>query len=777
MQIPPGFHLAPSWALQLGQIGQWAILAAAVVLLVGAGLFIFAPKRAHIGTLAFVIGVAAIFVAGACLALLFLYDQFEFKYVAEHSWKDLSLAYKIAAIWSGQQGSFLLWATTSAIFGLLTLGGTGKYRRWYVTVFSLFLATLCGILCYESPFSVFQELTVGNQVYAPDNGQGLVPSLQNYWVVIHPPTIFLGFGSLTVLFAYAMSAMLTRDLKGWVSRVRPWALVSVAVLGLGVVMGGLWAYETQGWGGFWAWDPAENVSLVPWLLTAAFIHGIIVQTTRQRWSGSNVFLGALPFLLFFYGTFLVRSGFLDKFSVHSFAEMNRSALWILLGALIVAIVAFLSVWFAIGIKLARSADAPATNEGFARESAYRTAVIIIVGLAVSVALGMSVPFLIGLMGKEARIVEEPLYHQVVVWFFLPIMLLMAIVPFLSWKRMRFPDLMNRVAVIIGAAVCLVSITYFLGHSSWDTSAMLSFPFGFQVPRVPWVMLLFWFAAVTAIGNSWRLVEMFRKSKMGVGGFVAHLGIATVMAGLILSRGLEKKQQALVMEGTPAQAMGYTVSVKGMTSDPATDRDNRVQFVLASLDEKGNDPSFVANPRFFYTAMQGADPEAFTGPHVERRLSHDIYVSLAPPLANLWEEPQHFMVGESKEGDSISITYLGLTRHGDAGHSGTAFGARLKIIEEGRTYFAEPKFVIGLGPDSPQATPSLKAMLVGMNAADHSILLQMPYNHTLYPLEIYYKPMTILIWIGTALMTVGGLLSAFYRKRVVGKNDAQIVTCT
>src|ERR1044072_687528 len=466
-----------------------------------------ATRREKLGRLAFVLGCSTIAGAFASLATLFVTDQFHFEYVANHSWRSIPFAYKVAAVWAGQQGSFLLWALTSAIFGVLVLRKTGAFQRWFVIVYSIFLASLCGILAYETPFHLIKDFFVQGIQYAPPDGGGLNPSPQNYWVITHPPTIFMGFGSLAVPFALAVAALLNRDAKSWVPIVRPWALISLSILGLGLVMGGLWAYETQGWGGFWAWDPVENVSFVPWLFTVAFVHGLIVQSTRSRWHGTTLLMGGLPFLTFVYGTFLTRSGFLSKFSVHSFAEMNRSALWILLGLLVALSAGFVGVWVTLGRKLGKANDKPQQQDGFNRETGDRFGVILLTGLATAIGLGMSVPFFVGLGGGNGKVVEEPLYHSVVVWFFAPIMLLIGLVPFLSWRKQQqtrgagevravpaYIRLLNVFGITIGVLGLTMMALKFPFMTDWSIHAHelppIDFPFGVHVPRFSWAIFLF-----------------------------------------------------------------------------------------------------------------------------------------------------------------------------------------------------------------------------------------------------------------------------------------------
>lgn len=763
-----GIYAAPGWAAAIGWLGRGLVIAAVVFFLAAsvAGPLGSKVKFAKIQAAAFVAGALSLFGAMGCLAWLFLGDQFEYGYVAAHSSRAPMAAYKVAAIWAGQQGSFLLWACASALFGVISYRSAGVYRSWYLSVFGACLASLSAILAFETPFGLLPGMIADGRVYVPADGVGLVPSLQNYWVVIHPPTIFMGFGSLTVLFAYGASAMIVGDLRTWAGLVRPWSLVSLAILGLGVVMGGLWAYETQGWGGFWAWDPVENVSLVPWLLVAAFVHGLMVQCSKRKWFAANALLAGLPFVLFVYGTFLTRSGYLDKFSVHSFAQMDRTALWILFGFLVAVTAGFTGLWLFRGPRVARELASGVIEPGMNRESFFLAGTILLTGLALTITIGMSVPFFSGLLGRDAKVVEEPLYHSVTVWFFAPIMVLMAVGPLLSWHRSTVRSLLAKLWIVAGTAILVECATILvLRFSDWgnvaDPSARIQFPLGVTVPRIPWVLLLFFLSALSIAANGTRLVTLFKRSKLGVGGFLAHVGVAVTLGGLVLSRGLEQRQQILVMEGTPAEALGYRIDFDRMTSDPARDNRNKAVFSVAPQ-EGGSD--FKAMPAYYMTPGEDGQPTAFTSPYIDHQWSHDLYVALETPQTNLWDEPERFGPGETKQGTGVSITFEGLEMHGSPGQPGTRIGAKLRVVEDGRTYRSEPDMGMNGKGDSPEASPSLRARLTGIDASDGSILLQMPYVHTLFPIELYYKPMTILVWLGTGLMTLGGMLAALARAR-------------
>ncbi|MDK3156340.1 cytochrome c biogenesis protein CcsA [Kamptonema cortianum] len=236
----------------LGYFGSFAVLAVLVLCLATIIVGLKGSDSKGLGGVLLLAATAGNFIAISILATLMLTSQFQFEYVRKHSALDHELHYRLAATWSGQEGSFLLWAVCSSLFVALLYPKVRHYRRWFEVVAAAFLAALAGILAFESPFTLTQA---GVDL---SDGFGMPPSLMNYWVVIHPPTIFLGFGSLTALFAMSMAAMLHKDHESWVPIIRPLTIVATTLLGLGLCMGGFWAYETLGWGGFWAWDPVET---------------------------------------------------------------------------------------------------------------------------------------------------------------------------------------------------------------------------------------------------------------------------------------------------------------------------------------------------------------------------------------------------------------------------------------------------------------------------------------------------------------------------------------
>jgi len=776
-ELPLNLPVASRAWLFAGDLGRFFIWAGLILFLVAAVLHVSAKKNP---TLFFILGCSCIFAAFITLGALIVNNQFEYSYVFEHSEPNNALQYKIATIWSGQEGSFLLWATTSAIFALLTVWSTGIYRRWFTVIYSVFLAALCGILAYESPFVVQR---IHGFAYVPPTGMGLAPSLQNYWVVIHPPTIFLGFGSLTVLFAYAMSALITRNFTDWTRLARPWALVSMSLVGLGLCMGGLWAYETLGWGGFWKWDPVENVSFVPWAFLVALVHGLIVQGTKGKWTFSNLFLAGMPFLLFCYGTFLTRAGFLDKISVHSFAEMDHTAHMVLLAFLLLAVASFLTLW------VLRWRRHPITVErkerGTYREGWYRFGSLFVVLLGAATAIGMSVPLIQYLSHQKPAAVEEHVYHLVLSWFFVPTMLMMAIAPFVSWRAMSLKQLGNRIFNVFSVTIGLLGVIMLVMNSSSygvpvDRGELIDFPNGMKVSLMPWVTFIIGLCLFVGVANIWRIAELWKKSKPSIGGFIAHIGVATAMAGLIISRALEHKQTYVLQEQQPsfsidANSLPYTLTLQEVDPQTLFDKNNRLQ-----LDVVGDGGKYTVHPGFYYRNDIQKGLEQMAWPAIHRELSHDSYFALQGQQLQATPEPINLKPGETKaftvtDWQSLheltyKVTYKKFAREGQVASACTKMLAQCVVeLPNGKKIEANPGMAIA-GQGGPEFIPAdldgdFNLSVAGMNVADLSMNFQLGYDRPIYILEFFYKPMVILVWLGAGILFVGGLLTAWYRRKV------------
>nr|MDQ3395556.1 cytochrome c biogenesis protein CcsA [Bacteroidota bacterium] len=302
-------------------------------------------------TSVFYIHGAAILGIAVTLFLIIYNHYFEYHYAWSHSSKNLPVEYIISCFWGGQEGSFLLWMFWNAVLGIVLINTNNFWKGPVMTVFSLvqaFLASMIlGVVILDlkigsSPFILLRDalsdpIFALNPDFVPEDGTGLNPILQNYWMVIHPPTLFLGFATTLIPFAYCISGLWIKKYSEWVRPALPWALFSAMVLGVGILMGAYWAYETLNFGGYWNWDPVENAVYVPWLVLVASYHTMITYKNSSSALKTSIILVVATFILILYATFLVRSGILGDSSVHSFVDLGLS------GQLLIYLFTFLAI--------------------------------------------------------------------------------------------------------------------------------------------------------------------------------------------------------------------------------------------------------------------------------------------------------------------------------------------------------------------------------------------------------------------------------------------------
>jgi cytochrome c-type biogenesis protein CcmF len=514
------------------------------------------------------------------------------------------------------------------------------------------------------------------------------------------------------------------------------------------------------------WDPVENVSFVPWVFTAALVHGLMVQATKKKWTIANLLLSGLPFLLFAYGTFLTRSGLLSETSVHSFANMNRSALKLLGGFLVISAITFFALltWRWLQYRKTVQPDPePGQYKGLHREGFFRLGAWLLAGLGIAAALGMSWPAIMAASGKASKVVEEPLYHSTMSWLYVPLMLAMAIAPMVAWRGMGAKAFANRLFGVLCVSVAAVGVIMMLAaRSPWIHSlgedAYIKMPFGYHVPSLTWVLILTSLSVLVIVSNLWRVSELIKRSKLSSAAFLTHVGVAVLMAGLITSRGLEKKEKIEVREGSHAVGLGYFVTYDKMTSD-VYDRNNKVLFTMVRGDEK-----WTAKPGLYY--VEGEDgPRPMVWPHIKSTPFYDIYFALQPPTNEI-SAPIQIRPGETKDLNGAMVTYENLVREGTPGAAGMKWGAKLKFGSGKVSKTVTPMMELtehGTIDHSVEVDSDVRVSMLAMNAGTNAVTIQLLSSHPIYPVEMFYKPLTILVWLGTAIMALAGLLSAFHRR--------------
>src|ERR671934_1776360 len=383
---------------------------------------------------ALVAALAPAAVASGVLLTALARHDFSFQYVADHTSKELPLGYTLTAFWGGQEGSLLLWLLILCGYGAAAVLTTRRVARdllaWTVPVLGFVGSFFAFMLVFvSSPFAT--------QI-APADGAGLNPSLQNPYMAIHPPLLYLGYVGLTIPFAFAAAALLSgRFDERWIVATRRWTILAWTALGIGILLGAKWAYEEVGWGGYYAWDPVENAALMPWLAATAFLHSVMVQEKKNMLRVWNATLVALAFCLSIFGTFLTRSGLIN--SIHSFAQSPIGA-WFLSFICLVAVFSVALIAWRLPLLRAQTKLESVAS----REAAFLYNNLLLVAFTLTVLWGVAFPLLSEAVRGEAVTVGAPYYDFFLKVFGLPLLLLMGIGPLVAWRRTSLRALRGKV---------------------------------------------------------------------------------------------------------------------------------------------------------------------------------------------------------------------------------------------------------------------------------------------------------------------------------------------
>jgi cytochrome c-type biogenesis protein CcmF len=454
----------------------------------------------------------------ASLALwkgLFTHD-FNIEYVAGYTSRNLPTAYVLTAFWAGQKGSLLFWALVLSLFGVLAQLMTSRRHKELMPY-------VAGITSGVAVFFIATMLFAANPFerlpFTPADGRGLNPQLQNPGMVIHPPMLYLGYISITVPFAFAMAALLTRKLDtGWLHAIRKWTILSWLFLSVGITLGMWWAYVELGWGGFWAWDPVENASLLPWLTMTAFLHSVMIQEKRGMLKRWNMSLIVTTFLLSIFGTFITRSGVIA--SVHSFTQSN---------------VGFFFLMFLLSVGAASFAllylrwpelEAETRLESLAsREAAFLFNNVVLVGIAFSVLWGTLFPILSEWVRGVKVTVGPPFFNRVNVPLGLLLLALTGIGPLIAWRKTSPRNLRRQFLWPVASGLVAGMVLISLGlRDGWAMGALMLAAFVLGTVTQEYArgtrarMRMYGEAAPLA------LVRLVGRNRRRYGGYLVHVGI-------------------------------------------------------------------------------------------------------------------------------------------------------------------------------------------------------------------------------------------------------------
>ena len=797
------FGLIPT----LGVVCVWTTLAA--LLLSMTAYLVAAARRdapgegkaaAKLGRAGFVLAALSTFGTAAALGTLLLTHRFDIQYVYDHSARAMSPLYYFPSFWAGQEGSFLLWGFWIAVLGLVLAWTAGPAERRVMPIYSGVLFFLVGMLTIKNPF--LPTMDQWGIPVSPTEGLGLNPNLENYWMVIHPPTLFLGFAALAVPFSFGLAALCWREWDGWLRRALPWGLFGFAILGLAMMMGGYWAYEMLGWGGFWAWDPVENGPFVPWMGLLGFLHAAQIQRVRGKFLKPTLVLALLPFSGALYETFLTRTGVLDKFSVHSFSTLGGNANNVLLGVLL------LSVALSVGALLWRCKALPKSEETTedisSREFGFTMAIVVLTLCGFIAAVGLSAPLLTSLLAKVGvahytATVREDYHNRALFPIAVLLALGMGLGPHLAWRGKGGPNSLHLVwsyALAVVAALGFVAASKYLGTPL--TAKML-------IPQ----LLLFTASAFAIFANIALLARLRRPRAVHhvvrpvwtVGGTLSHLGAAVMLVGIVcLVTFVRKDDGTMLVQNTPASVLNgaYTMVFRGMSGNPETDRDNALLLDVASRDGR---QQFKARMPFAVRAVEGGQKQVFAHPAILHTGPSDLYLNMnngtglaefyntgiSKPVLKLGDVQTVKVAGKTpEEAKTYTVEFQRFINPmgklvQQTGQMPAVFpvSAVLLVTYLGKTTEVTPQFIQyrdGSSAKSPEIklpggslisfagmnAGSADKAAPGLGAANEAVSLNLRQDsgppHLAFEVEASTRPMINLVWIGTLLLVLGGLVS-------------------
>ncbi len=535
-----------------------------------------------------------VLLASTFLFYIILTHQYQYKYVFSYSNSDLSLGYLISTFWAGQEGSFMLWLLFTSLIGVFLQSYTAKRGDLEFRVMMVYTLATTFLLVMVSPFMknpfaylwsepVFVEMKKLNQAFLslpfmqnfmfsdPESnesfvkvseelyaaiqsagysfndlvifGKGLNPLLQNFWMQIHPPILFIGFSMSTVPFSFAIAALIKNDYKDWVKHSLPWTIAGAGILGLGIMLGGYWAYGILGWGGYWAWDPVENSSLVPWIVGVAAIHTLLVQRKSQkageeigRFAKTNLILCIMVYVLVLYSTFLTRSGILGDASVHSFVDPGT----IVYLYLIVFIGTFTLIGAGMIVYRWKYLNEHQVDDSslLSRELALFTAAVALGASAIIVLVGTSAP----IFGQS---VETMFYNEMHVPLAIIIGLLNGFSLLVRWKNSSWQEIFKKSRFAIISSVVLTLLIVFVG-GVYDIM----------------MILLAFSSAFTLFVNAEIAYKIITGNFRMLGAYLAHMGFAIFLLGVIGSAAYSVEKNIDLVKGQPVQLFGYDMKFTG-----------------------------------------------------------------------------------------------------------------------------------------------------------------------------------------------------------------------
>ncbi|MGL4608884.1 MAG: heme lyase CcmF/NrfE family subunit [Trueperaceae bacterium] len=550
--------------LSLGQLGQASTLMALALSLyaIVVGVLGAVRRDARLQTSARFTAIAVFLATTTGIAVIevgLLLNDFSMKYVAEHSSIASPTWVKVVTLWAALEGSIMLWAwLLTAYTAVLALTAPNNVMRpWALVVMQAVQVFFIGVVAFvANPFTILPN--------PPADGPGPNALLQNHWMMaIHPVLMYLGFVGLTVPFAFAMAALITRRPgTEWMSQTRTWTMTGWGFLSAAIIAGGWWSYEVLGWGGYWAWDPVENVSFMPWLTATAFIHGVQVQERRRMLKSWNMMLIVLTFTLTILGTFLTRSGVLS--SVHAFGD-GPVGIVFLVFFIIVMLVAFgLVAW-----RWDQVRDQAELDDVVSREGSFLGGNILFLAMAFAILLGTMFPLIVEALTNEKVTVGAPFFNQTSLPIWMLILALMGIGPLLPWRKAETQSLTKNLVWMLGGAIVFTIASFAFGMRKvyplitmamvgWNLVSLGLLIAGVVIPR----------AKITQKNVATVFKQYAFENKRRFGSMIVHFGVIVIALGVMGSSAYRVDRQMNIPFGESVNFQGYTLkAIDKFTDSP------------------------------------------------------------------------------------------------------------------------------------------------------------------------------------------------------------------
>jgi cytochrome c-type biogenesis protein CcmF len=809
-----GEHLFP------GRLGHFFVILSLVASLAATYSYFVATRRrepvekeqwrrlARIFFYAESISIIAIF---SILFYIISNHLFEFKYAWQHSSRSLESKYLLSCFWEGQEGSFLLWSFWHCVLGLIVIRKEKQYEAPVMTIVSfaqVMLATMIvGIHLFHWKIGSNPFVLLRNELNAPifaradylslvKDGNDLNPLLQNYWMVIHPPVLFLGFASTLIPFSYAIAGLWTKDYKGWTRPALSWALFSAGVLGTGIMMGAAWAYESLNFGGYWAWDPVENASLVPWLTLVAGVHTLLIyRHTGNALRSSFIFLG-LSFLLVLYSTYLTRSGDLQETSVHAFTGEGITK-WHL--RLLVSVFLFPTL-FLLARRWKSIPHIAKEEEASSREFWMFIGSLVLLLSAVTISVMTSLPVLNKIAGlftdkqlfKPLAMGEDSAfaYNRIQVFVAVIIGLLTAVSQYFKYKSTSGSFIKRRLMLPTIVALLLAGLILAFGDINYRE-------YGAGYMAAIWVALTCGIYAIVA--NAAYIWTGANGRLRAAGGSVAHVGFGVLLVGILISSskkevlshnttgifvplgegGKEKPGENLTLvKDLPTDMGAYWVTYNQDSMHPK----KPLWFYNLHFVSKDSSKRFDLKPNAFvnYKGNQGL----MANPDAKHYWNYDVFTYITSLSNDPGKEPEDtstFKPATIGIGDTAwySKGFLVLESVQSRNNlPGAGFApedsatiANLKVFAKTSSiYTMQPLLIKKSGTTIPYAdTVTAEGLVVQLQALrGNRVELGVKESESVLryiTLKAYKFPFINLVWLGTLIMVAGFFMSAIRRVRL------------